>query len=249
MTDPYRALGNGYADVRRPDPRIAAQVQAALGNAASVVNVGAGTGSYEPDDRRVVAVEPSATMLLQRPPGSAPAVQAFAEHLPFATGRFDVALAVLTVHHWRDPQAGLAELRRVAGRQVVFTWDCEVMARYWLTAGYLPEIAERERTLYTVDGIVDALSRNGRRVEVQAVEVPWDCSDGFLAAYWRRPDRYLDAGVRAGMSGVAALPDSVVRPAIARLTDDLATGTWHERHRDLLECETLDVGYRLVVAT
>lgn len=215
----------------------------ALGSAATVINVGAGAGSYEPTDRQVLAVEPSVTMLGQRAPDAAPAVRATAEALPCGDGRFDVALASLTVHHWRDPVAGLAELRRVARRQVVLTWDVEVMARYWLVADYLPEIAVRERRLATVDTVLSVLDG----AEVRVVEVPWDCTDGFLAAYWRRPAAYLDDGVRAGMSGVAALPDTVVEPAMARLADDLRTGAWAHRHGDLLSRDTLDVGYRLVI--
>lgn len=245
LTDPYRTFGRGYAEVRRPDPRIARQLHAALGDAATVVNVGAGAGSYEPANLQVLAVEPSVTMLRQRGPDAAPAVRATAEALPCGDDRFDVALALLTVHHWRDPVAGLAELRRVARRQVVLTWDVEVMARYWLVADYLPEITARERRLATVDTVLDVFDG----AEVRVVEVPWDCTDGFLAAYWRRPAAYLDDGVRAGMSGVAALPDSVVRPAMARLAEDLRTGAWQRRHGDLLSRESLDVGYRLVIAS
>ncbi|TDP97781.1 class I SAM-dependent methyltransferase [Labedaea rhizosphaerae] len=250
LIDPYRVLGRGYADVRRPDRTIGRQVHAALGTATSVLNVGAGTGSYEPTDRQVLAVEPSVTMLGQRGPGSAPVVRATAEALPCRDDQFDVALALLTVHHWADPVAGLAELRRVARRQVVLTWDVEVMARYWLVADYLPEIAVRERRLATVDTVLAAFgAAEVQVVEVQVVEVPWDCTDGFLAAYWRRPEAYLDEGVRAGMSGVASLPETVVRPAMARLAADLRSGAWHRRHDDLLTRETLDVGYRLVIAS
>jgi SAM-dependent methyltransferase len=245
LTDPYRVFGRNYADVRRPDPRIARQLHAALGDATTVVNVGAGTGSYEPTDRQVLAVEPSVTMLRQRGPGSAPVVRAAAEALPCGDGRFDAALALLTVHHWRDPVAGLTELRRVARRQVVLTWDVEVMARYWLVADYLPEITARERRLATVDTVLDVLGD----AEVRVVEVPWDCTDGFLAAYWRRPAAYLEDRMRAGMSGVAALPETVVRPAIAQLAADLRTGAWQRRHDAMLSRESLDVGYRLVVAS
>jgi SAM-dependent methyltransferase len=211
LTDPYRIFGRGYADVRHPDPRIARHLHAALGTATTVINVGAGAGSYEPADRRVLAVEPSVTMLRQRGPDSALVVRATAEALPCGDGRFDAALALLTVHHWRDPVAGLTELRRVARRQVVLTWDVGVMARYRLVADYLPQIAVRERRLATLDTVLTVLDG----AEVHVVEVPWDCTDGFLAAYWRRPAAYLDEGVRAGMSGVAALPETVVRPALA----------------------------------
>lgn len=244
LADPYGALGVGYADARRPDPRIAAQLHAALGEARTVLNVGAGAGSYEPDDRHVVAVEPSATMLAQRAPGSAPAVQASAEELPFDDGQFDVGLAILTVHHWTDPQRGLAELRRVSRRQVVLTWDAAVTAKFWLIADYLPGIAVHERGLATLDAVVAGLPG----ADVEVVEVPWDCTDGFLAAYWRQPRRYLDAGVRAAMSGVARQPDDVVEPAMRRLQQDLDTGAWSRRNAGLLRRETFDGGYRLVVS-
>ena len=247
MADPYRALGRGYATVRQPDPRIADRVHAAIGDATSVLNVGAGAGSYEPLDRAVLAIEPSDTMLHQRPPASAPAVRAVAEHLPCEDGQFDVGLALLTVHHWRDPLAGLTELRRVSTRQVVLTWDVESMAQYWLIADYLPEIADRERKLATLDTVVEGLSGPNRRVDVEPIDVPWDCTDGFLAAYWRRPHSYLDDTVRAGMSGVAALPAGVVLPAMARLAEDVRSHRWHQRHADLVERDSLDVGYRLVV--
>lgn len=221
----------------------------AIGDAASVVNVGAGTGSYEPVDRLVLAVEPSRTMIAQRPAGAAPAVRATAERLPLRDAAADVALAVLTVHHWPDPGAGLAELVRVARRQVVLTWDGAWIARsFWLVAEYLPEIARLEAGLATVDTVVAELSRHRRRVEVRAVPVPADCVDGVLAAHWRRPDAYLDPAVRAAASGLALLPPATVETALRRLADDLATGRWHGRHADLLDRTELDVGYRLVVA-
>lgn len=242
--DPYRELGLGYSTARRPDPRIARAVWAALGDARSVLNVGAGTGSYEPADRAVLAVEPSTVMVRQRASGAAPVVRGAAEALP-VRGGFDAAMALLTVHHWRDLAAGLAELRRVSRRQVVLTWDVEVMARQWMIAEYFPQVAERERGLATLDAVVAGL---GGAVEVRPVEVPWDCSDGFLAAYWRRPEAYLDERVRAGMSGIAGLPPGVVAAGAARLAADLRSGAWHRRHGDLLDRERLDVGYRLVVA-
>jgi SAM-dependent methyltransferase len=247
--DPYRVFGRGYAEVRRPDPRVARQLHAGLGDAATVINVGAGAGSYEPADRRVLAVEPSATMVRQRPPGSAPVVRAVADALPCADGQFDAALAALTVHHWPDLAAGLAELCRVSRRQVVFTWDFGVVAGYWLVTDYLPEIAARERGLAALDAVVAGLTELGRNIDVQPVDVPWDCTDGFLAAYWRRPQRYLDPAVGAGTSAIAALPDTVTGPALERLADDLRTGAWRRRHADLLDRDALDVGYRLVVAS
>ena len=242
--DPYAALGVGYAKLRRPDPRIATLITDALGDAGSVVNVGAGTGSYEPTDRRVVAVEPSSTMIQQRPAGSAAAVKAYAEDLPFDDKVFDVGLAILTVHHWRDPDKGLAELRRVSRRQVMMTWDPIEVSRMWLIADYLPEIAATEKSLVTLSQIAAALAP----ASVRTILVPWDCSDGFLAAYWRRPHAYLEDDVRAGASGFAGLPRAVVERGMKRLRDDLRTGRWHTRNRDLLNRSALDVGYRLVVS-
>jgi SAM-dependent methyltransferase len=243
------SLAVGYSGRRRPDPRVAAQVRAALAPARSVLNVGAGAGSYEPadDTTRVVAVEPSLAMLSQRPAGAAPAVRAVAEQLPFPDGAFDAALASLTVHHWTDPAAGLRELRRVApGRQVVLTWDPDVVARaFWFTRDYVPEAiaGERERGLWTVDEIAAALAP----VRVEVVPVPWDCTDGFFGAYWRRPEAYLLPVVRNAISALALLDETVVDDAVRRLAADLDTGRWAARNADLLELEALDLGYRLVV--
>ena len=239
----YDRIGRGYAARRVADPRWQAAIDAALGDAASVVNVGAGAGSYEPTDRRTVAVEPSTEMIRQRPPGAAPVVRGVAEALPLRGGAADAALAVLTTHHWTDAAAGLAELRRVARRQVVLTWDPGVVARFWLVADYVPEIAVHEAGLATLDavrsGVADAT--------VTPLAVPRDCTDGVLSAHWARPEAYLDPGVRAGMSGLSLLPADVVGRAMARLSADVASGAWHERHRHLLGLDALDVGYRIVV--
>jgi SAM-dependent methyltransferase len=226
-----------------PDARIAAHVRAALGDARTVVNVGAGTGSYEPP-LQVVAVEPSAVMLAQRPVGAAPAVRARAEALPFADGAFDAALAVLTTHHWADAGAGLAEMARVAGRQVVLTWDQGFTAQhFWFLTDYLPEAAEREAGLAAA-ATVSAAWPDAR---VLPVPVPWDCTDGFFAAYWRRPEAFLVPAVRAGISGLALLDQRLVDDAVRRLAADLDSGAWSARHADLLDRSELDCGYRLVV--
>ncbi|GAT69485.1 merR family transcriptional regulator [Planomonospora sphaerica] len=246
--DPYAVLGNGYARRRRPDPRIAAMIESALGPARSVLNVGAGAGSYEPSGRRVVAVEPSATMIAQRPPGSAPVVQGIAEALPVGDGAFDAATAILTVHHWTDLRAGLSELRRVSRRQAVLTWDPAVSSRFWLVEEYFPQIAERERDLVTLDAVRDELEQVGARVEVIPVPVPADCTDGFTGAYWRRPEAYLDTEVRAAMSPLALLDPPDVERGLGRLGADLAEGRWHDRHVGLLARDEFDLGYRLVVA-
>ncbi|MCU1351230.1 MAG: SAM-dependent methyltransferase, partial [Acidimicrobiales bacterium] len=240
----YDEIGIGYAGHRRADPRIAARIHRALGDAASVLDVGAGTGSYEPPGRRVVAVEPSPVMLAQRPVGAAPAVRATAGALPVRDGAFDAALVVLSLHHWPDPWAGLAELRRVARRQVVLTFDPVDHEAFWLVDDYLPAIAELASA--HPPGPAAVAEALGGAVEV--VPVPHDCVDGFMWAWWRRPEAYLDAGVRAAISAIAQLPPGVVEPAMARLADDLATGRWHERHGHLLARQEIDGGFRLVVA-
>ena len=248
----YDRIGVGYADLRVPDPRIGAYLLAGLGDARTVVNIGAGTGSYEPDREgvdsceaiAVIAVEPSAAMLSQRAPGTAPAVQAVAEALPFADKAFDAALAVLTTHHWEAPEAGLAEMARVSRRQVVLTWDqAYTSAHFWFLTDYLPEAAEREGALAALDAVTQAWPD----AEVCAVPVPWDCTDGFFAAYWRRPEALLVPAVRASISGLALLDQRLVDAAVARLAADLDSGAWAERYADLLALDELDCGYRLVV--
>ncbi|HEU0016049.1 MAG TPA: methyltransferase domain-containing protein [Longimicrobium sp.] len=239
----YDRIGAGYGKHRRPDPRIAAAILDALGPAETVVNVGAGTGSYEPAGRRVAAVEPSAAMVRQRPAGSAAAVRAAAEALPFTGGAFDAALAVLTIHHWSDWRRGLGEMRRVAReRVVILTYDAEHPG-FWLVQEYFPAIREIDRRIMPpLDAVAEVLGA----LEVRPLPIPADCSDGFLGAYWRRPAMYLDAGARGAISSFAALPD--VEPGLARLRADLEDGTWQRRHGGLMSREELDIGYRLVVA-
>ncbi|GGK94528.1 hypothetical protein Sme01_57270 [Sphaerisporangium melleum] len=245
--DAYAVLGRGYAARRRPDPRIAALIGDSLGPARTVLNVGAGTGSYEPADRAVLAVEPSAMMIRQRPAEAAPVVQASAEALPLGSGSFDAGMAILTVHHWTDLRAGLRELRRVSRRQVILTWDPEVTARFWLVEDYLPELAVRERDLAALNAVRDCLAHLGAAPSVLPVPIPADCTDGFAGAYWRRPHAYLDADIRAAMSPVMLLDQSYVRNAMHRLSGDLGTGAWHKRNAGLLARGELDLGYRLVV--
>ena len=248
MSEPplYDEIGPGYPATRREDPRIAAAIEEALGDARTVVNVGAGTGNYEPRERDVTAAEPSAAMIAQRPPGAAPCVRAAAEDLPFGDGAFDAAMAVMTIHHWRDVGRGLAELRRVARDSVVvFTWDPALAGTLWLAAEYLPEFAALETMRFPPPGeIADALGGG----DVRAVPIPADCRDGFIEAFWARPEAYLDPAVRAGMSGMAALDPDVVQRGITRLRADLDSGAWDRRHGHLRERESLELGYRLVVA-
>ena len=244
MTTPiYDRIGRGYSSTRQPDPRIARQILDALGDASTVLNAGAGTGSYEPEAARVVAVEPSGEMIAQRR-SAAPVVRAVAEALPFADDAFDAAMAVLTIHHWPDWRGGVAELRRVAAsRVVILTWDPEAGAGFWLL-DYFPGILALDRDRFPA---LDALlAATGGRAEV--VPVPRDCQDGFLGAWWRQPEAYLDAGVRRAMSGFVLLPEEEVERGVTRLDADIGSGAWERRFGALRERDALDLGYRLVVA-
>jgi SAM-dependent methyltransferase len=240
----YDTIGTTYTETRRTEPRIAAQLWAALGDAQTVLNVGAGTGSYKPPGREVTAVEPSAVMREQRPPGAARCVAAAAESLPFEDQSFDAAMAFATVHHWHDPIAGLREMRRVARRVVVFTCETTELAwrrRFWLTRDYLPEVAASRV------GLATELARAiGARME--PVLVPWDCVDGFFEAYWRRPEAYLAENVRRGISVWTAVGREAEQRAVRSLREDLASGRWAERNRDLLDLEAAELGLRLLIA-
>ena len=238
----YDTIGRSYSVRRRADPRIAERVVRALGDASSVLNVGAGAGSYEPRDRRVVALEPSNVMIRQRAADAAPVVRGVAEHLPFPDRAFDAALAVLTIHHWSDLARGLSELRRIARHTVVLlTFDTSV-GGFWLT-DYFPEIPEMDRRAMPE---LSAIRRHLGNVSVFDLPVPHDCSDGFLCAYWRRPHAYLDADVRAGISVFPKLEQLDL--GLAALRADLESGAWQRRYGALLQREELDVGYRLIVA-
>lgn len=243
MPQLYDDIGAGYENYRRPDPRLAAAIWQALGQAASVVNVGAGTGSYEPADRFVVAVEPSLTMIHQRQPQSAPVVQASATSLPFRDASFAAALAILTVHHWPDRARGLAELVRVTRERIVIvTWDL-ASTGFWLAQDYFPEILDIDRhILPSLEELQGALGH----LEVRALPIPHDCRDGFLGAYWRRPQAYLEADVRRAISTFAKI--RTLEAGLTRLRADIADGTWTRRYGELLGRSTLDLGYRLIVA-
>ncbi|MFJ7193662.1 MerR family transcriptional regulator [Streptomyces bacillaris] len=245
----YDTIGSAYPATRRTEPRIAARVWEALGDARTVLNVGAGTGSYEPPDREVTAVEPSAVMRAQRPAGAARCVAAAAESLPFEDGSFDAAMAFSTVHHWQDPIAGLREMRRVARRVVVFTYDAGTpgtgggLERFWLTRDYLPEFAE---LLVDWPSLADLAGAVGGRAE--PVLVPWDCADGFFEAHWRRPEAYLDEEVRRAVSVWTRVGPEAERRAVDRLREDISSGRWTERNRDLAALDAAELGLRLIVA-
>jgi SAM-dependent methyltransferase len=229
--------------VRREEPRIGARIRAALGDVRTVVNVGAGAGAYEPADLDVTAVEPSEVMIAQRREGSARVVRAFAEELPFEDGSFDAAMAVLSDHHWRDHERGLGELRRVARRVVLFTWEPASSRDTWVVRDYFPCFDELIPDGYELAMTVERLG--GGRVEV--VPIPHDCIDGFFHAYWRRPEAYLDPVVREGISAFALMDSACVEDGLARLARDLESGSWEARNGELLELDELDGGYRLVI--
>ena len=241
----YDAIGGAYTATRRTEPRIAAQVWNALGDSRTVLNVGAGIGSYEPPDREVTAVEPSAVMRAQRPAGAAPCVAAAAESLPFEDQSFDAAMAFSTVHHWQDPIAGLREMRRVARRVVVFTFDASEFGwrrRFWLTRDYLPEVAG----LVADWSLAELAGAIGARTE--PVLIPWDCADGFFEAYWRRPEAYLDDHVRRAVSVWTRVGPEAEQRAVRSLRDDLVSGRWAERNRELADLDAAELGLRLLVA-
>jgi len=242
----YDRIGGRYRRGRRQDPRIAARIWAALADAAPVLNVGAGTGSYEPADREVVAVEPSEVMLSQRSPGPAVAVRAVAEALPFRDDAFGAAMGVLTVHHWTDRARGLAELRRVArGPVVLFSRDPSVAPSWWLNH-YFPATARLEASRETPLG--QLAQELGGRIDVIEVPIPADCTDGFNAAYWRRPAAYLDPEVWQPMSALALIPEADRAAGMRRLRADLDSGEWHRRWGHLLTLDELDLGYRVIIA-
>jgi SAM-dependent methyltransferase len=243
VTALYDRIGQTYAKQRRPDPRIAKSILAALGDANSVLNVGAGSGSYEPNDRSLIALEQSWTMIAQRPAKAAPVVCASALDIPFRDKSFDASLASLTVHHWPDQRRGLREMARVTRQRcVIFTLDLPNWD-FWLTRDYFPEITANDRDLFPPLAMYEEIFSE---VEIRNVPVPHDCIDGFLAAYWRRPEAYLDADIRSGMSAFAGLKH--VEPRLARLRRDLSDGTWRRRNAELLTRDECDLGYRLIVA-
>lgn len=239
----YDAIGQTYTSTRRPDPRIAAAINVALVGATTAVNVGSGTGAYEPGTQTVVAVEPSWQMIRQRSSGAAPVVRAMAEALPFGADTFDVALAVLTLHHWTDWRQGLAEMKRVARRVVVLAFDVGALDGFWLTNTYFPGIIDLDRKRCPS---ISKIASDLGDCAVEQVPIPHDCVDGFLAAFWRRPEKYLDLRVRAGMSGFAQSDQRAVDHGVEHLERDLRSGVWEERFGYLRSLDVLDAGYRLL---
>lgn len=247
MANPaYDTLGRGYAKTRRPDPQIAAAIEAALGDARTVVNVGAGAGSYEPAGLEVTAVEPSATMIAQRPPDAAPVVQASAEQLPFPDRSFDAAMAVQTIHHWADLDTGLAELRRVTRRRIVIvTFDPEAVADLWIVRDYFPGMLALKRRS-PISSAVAARKLGATRI--LPLPIPRECEDLFFAALWGRPEMLFEEEVVTPMWVWNGMSERERREGRERLAADLASGTWDERHDHLRTLPELDVGLRIVVA-
>jgi hypothetical protein len=245
----YERHGQGYAVLRRTDPRIEARVHAALGGSRTVLNVGAGAGSYEPTDRYVLAVEPSAAMRAQRPATAAPAVDAAAERLPFDDDSFDAAMATVTIHQWGDVERGLREMRRVSrGPVVVLTIDAPALQHYWL-ADYFPEVITVDQTRFpTIEQVTGALAHGSTDVRVEVVPVPADCIDGFGEAFYARPEAFLRPEVRAVTSGFGLTDPATVQRGLERLEEDLASGAWDRAHGHVRELAEYDGALRLITA-
>jgi SAM-dependent methyltransferase len=242
----YDRIGLSYSDIRRADPRIEVAIWRALGDAQSVLNIGAGAGSYEPTDREVIAVEPSPVMIAQRPADAALAIQGTAESIPLEDKRVDATMGVFTMQHWDDVDRGIAEVLRVTRKRIVFlTLDLDVTAQMWLCRDYLPEIIEHDRTAFpTITHLQTALPN----AQVETVPVPADCTDGFLVALWSRPEAHLDANVRRASSTWHRLPPAVIEIGLDRLRQDLDSGAWDDRYGQLRTQVTLDIGLRIVKA-
>lgn len=239
----YDIIGRNYSHGRRTDPTIARQLWSQLDLGQSILNLGAGTGNYEPDQARLLAIEPSRVMVQQRR-SPYPVIQAGSEQLPLASQSMDQAMTVLSMHHWSDQKAAFAEIRRVCRKRfVILTWDPEAEP-FWLTRDYFPEMLEVDRRKFPT---MDGLRREFPELEIHALEIPADCEDGFLAAYWCRPQAYLDPGVRDCISSFAELFD--IDKGLQRLRRDLETGDWYQKNAKLLELSSFDAGYRLAIAT
>jgi len=243
----YDRIGLGYARTRREDPRLRARIHAALGDARTVVNVGAGTGSYEPHDRHVIAVEPSDVMAAQRPSGLAPAIRGHAHDLPLRDASVDAALAILTVHHWDDhQQRGVHELLRVArGPVVILTYDPQVSAQMWLPADYLPEVAALDRRIFPAPERLAAWL--GADTLIEPLPIARDTPDWTFGSFWAHPERVLDPQARAATSGFARMSDAVVQRVVSAVGEDLHSGRWEARHGHLRQLDAYDAGMRLLV--
>jgi SAM-dependent methyltransferase len=243
-TPTYNRVGLNYTDFRQADPRIEAAIWSALGDARSVVNVGAGAGSYEPTDREVIAIEPSPVMIAQRPPSAAAALEGVAEALPLEDRSVDAAMGVLTIHHWQDLEAGLAEMRRVASRRIVLlTIDTERNSEIWTLSEYFPEAMALERELMPS---VATLASILPQASFETVPAPSRCRDEFTSALWDRPELFLDPDLLRGSSLWHHMSPATIERGQERLRADLESGAWDERHGHLRTLPELDIGLRLV---
>jgi len=241
MSHLYDTIGKGYQYYRRPDARIASQILGELSDARSILNIGAGAGSYEPVDRKLIGVEPSWVMIAQRSKDGPPIVQGFAEALPFKENSFDCAMALLTIHHWSDIQQGLKEAVRVTKKRLILLTWIGFVEDFWLV-DYLPEINEIDEPMFPS---IERLSSWLGPVRTISVPIPHDCTDGFLCAYWRRPQAYLNEDVRSAISTFSRVTD--FEDGLLALSKDLNSGIWHQRYSSLLNREEMDFGYRIVV--
>ncbi len=246
MNTIYNAIGLDYAQLRKPDPRLAALIHSQIIGQKTVLNVGAGTGSYEPEDKELVALEPSKEMISQRPAGAAPCVGGSVENLPFPDNSFDCAMALLTLHHWRDIDHGLSELERVVTKRLVLhTWDPMATEHFWIIHDYIPELLTLDADRFPK---IDELAARFKSARIIEVPIPYDCTDGFQGAYWRRPEAYLDDHVKKGISSFQQIPHRALIRGLGKLKADLENGLWYKRYADILEKEEIDLGYRLIVA-
>ena len=241
MTVNYDALAADYQAYRIPDQRISEKIDAQLEKAGSILNVGAGTGSYEPAHCRVVALEPSQEMILKRSYGKAEAILGSAENIPFQDDEFDIAMGILTIHHWQNISRGLAEMKRVAKKKVVLLTWIDDSPRFWIQ-DYFPEMRDIDRQIFPT--LAELESYLGK-INVEVVEIPEDCTDGFMCAYWKRPAAYLDYRVRAAISTFSRMKNH--ESGLAKLKIDFESGEWRSRYGKLLDASSLDLGYRLVV--
>jgi len=244
----YDSIGVGYAQCRREDAVLYAKIISALGNCQTVVNVGAGAGSYEPRDRTVLAVEPSEVMARQRSPGMPPAIKATADRLPFHDKSVDACMTVLSVHHWHPSQiAGVHEMRRISRERVVIvTIDPRISAQVWLMADYLPEVADLDRQVFPLpETICEWL---GARTEIEVIPISRDTVDWTLISFWAHPERVLNPAARAATSGFARQPNSVVERVVSHVERDLKSGLWEERYDHLRRLDEYDAGLRIITA-
>lgn len=239
----YDDIGNNYSVTRGTDPKIAEQLYSELQGATRIVNIGAGTGSYEPENMEVVAVEPSAVMISQRKVGSHRVEQAFAEKLPFENSSFSHAMTVLSMHHWQDRARAFQEINRVTTEKfVAITWD-PTSEPFWLTRDYFPEIYEMDKRIFPD---LEELNEYFDEVTMRPLQIPSDCQDGFLTAFWKRPEAYLSSTVRQAMSPFSKIKN--LSAGLQKLEDDLASGVWASNNHAILGLSWLDVGYRVISA-